>query len=534
LHFNTQSHTYLVMIKAWAITCLVASAVANAEQTPAEEVNPPTHAVTTTATPDEGTGNALQINAEEALHATEPNASSLASSVEPENSKLQSKEPVIDLKGTELDDDPNEYGFLEQQIDRGEASSAAASLDVIVHQIETLHHRYHEDLIKPLTLLGDAQLAQSDHDAAIETYARARHIARVSQGLFNEAQLPIVYREADVFRSLGDMRSAAEKEEYAFEVARRSYVAPDPRSIPATARLATFYISTYNPISARTLLMKAMAVHEQNGTHQSPEAIPLLRGIAQTHRMSRFPPFYVTTSDDNRLEGPTPGLTTGELDGQFLVVNSFPEGERALQSIVAIQRENFPDQPTLELDAILELADWHLLFGRYQAAHALYNHVFMRMAELNQRPEEFFATPAMLYFPRPDNPRSPPARDRAEITEGLVSLGFTVTSNGHVRTLKTLESEPPKLMDFRVRRSMRIAKFRPRYVEGQPVSAEDQTFTYRFPYYAAKEPVLEMESDSDAAEPGDAPEATTGGATDPAASNLEANTRAVPENESAT
>ena len=396
-----------------------------------------------------------------------------------------------------LDEDPNEFGFLEQQIGRGEASSAAASLEVIVRQIETTHHRYHEDLVKPLTLLGDAQIAQAEQDAAIDTYARARHIARVSHGLFGEEQLPIVYREANVFKDLGDMELAAEREEYAFEVARRAYAAPDPRAIPALTRLATFYINTYNPISARTLLMNAMAVHQQNGTDRTPQAIPLLRGIAQTHRMSRFPPFYVTNSDDNRLEGPRPGLTTGELDGQFLILNSFPEGERALQTIVAIQQENFPDQPTLELDAILELADWHLLFGRYQAAHSLYNHVFLRMAELNQRPEEFFATPAVLYFPRPDNPRSPPSGDRAQITEGMISLGFTVTPNGHVRTLKTLASEPPKLMDFRVRRSMRIAKFRPRYVEGQAVAAEDQTFTYRFPYYVVKDSTPPMQSDTE-------------------------------------
>lgn len=515
-----------VLIKAWAVTCLLAPAVAGAEQTPASEVE-----LTIPASP---TNTVRDKDTENVPPRTEPDAAPPAYSAAKESGERQNNEPVVDPASAEFDADPNEYGFLEQQIDRGEASSAAASLDVIVRQIEMLHHRYHEDLVKPLTLLGDAQLAQSDHDAAIETYARARHIARVSHGLFNEAQLPIVYREADVFRSLGDMRSAAEKEEYAFEVARRSYVAPDPRSIPATARLATFYISTYNPISARTLLMNAMAVHEQNGTHRSPEAIPLLRGIAQTHRMSRFPPFYVTTSDDNRLEGPTPGLTTGELDGQFLVVNSFPEGERALQSIVAIQRENFPEQPTLELDAILELADWHLLFGRYQAAHALYNHVFMRMAELNQRPEEFFATPSMLYFPRPDNPRSPPARDRAQITEGLVSLGFTVTPNGHVRTLKTLESEPPKLMEFRVRRSMRIAKFRPRYVEGQPVSAEDQTFTYRFPYYAAKEPSIEMESGSEKAGEHSASQATTDAASETTDSNMGANNMVALEFESAT
>ncbi len=386
-----------------------------------------------------------------------------------------------------FDDASEEYVFVRQQIGRGEAGSAQATLEVTVKQIESLHHRYHEDLIEPLTLLGDAHFAQGGHDEALETFARARHIARVSHGLFSEEQLPVVYREADAFKAVGDLHSAAKREEYAYEVAKRVFPDPNPSVIPVLARLATFYLETSNPISARTLLIRAMSVHQRNGTDASPAAIPLLRSIAQTHKLVRFPPYYVTTSDDNRLEGPRPALTTTELDRQYVVFNSFPEGEKALQQVIEIQRQHFPDRPTLELDAILELADWHLLFGRFQAAHTLYNHVFVRMAAENQKPEEFFATPTILYFPRPENPRAPAPRNRTgEIAEGLVSLGFTVTPNGQIRALKTLQSEPKKLMDFRVRRSMRIAKFRPRYVEGAPVNADEQTFTYRFPFYPSQ------------------------------------------------
>ena len=38
-------------------------------------------------------------------------------------------------------------------------------------------------------------------------------------------------------------------------------------------------------------------------------------------------------------------------------------------------------------------------------------------------------------------------------------------------------------MDFRVRRSMRIARFRPQYVEGEAVATEAHLFTYKFPYF---------------------------------------------------
>ena len=53
--------------------------------------------------------------------------------------------------------------------------------------------------------------------------------------------------------------------------------------------------------------------------------------------------------------------------------------------------------------------------------------------------------------------------------------------------MKTLESEPAKLMDYRVRRSIRVARYRPRYLDGQAVEAGEQNFTYRFPYYPLRE-----------------------------------------------
>ncbi len=377
--------------------------------------------------------------------------------------------------------------FLEQQITANEASGAAAQLEVIIAQIESLHHRYHPELIRPLTLLGDAQVSQNQHDKAIDTYARARHITRVSHGLFSREQLPIVYKEADLFNLLGDMSSAAQREEYAYEVASRAYDSMDLSVVPALTRLADFYLKTYNPISARSLLIRAMQIHQENATDTTPQAVPILRKIAKTHRQTRFPPFYVKHADDNRLEGPTPDLTTNDLDTQYMLVNSFPEGERALQKVVEIQRAYFPERPSVELDAILELADWHLLFGRYQAAHTLYNHVFVSMAENSQRPEDFFQTPRLLYFPRPENPKPPPLKKRSELSEGWVSLEFQVTPNGQVRALKTVESEPAKLMEYRVRRSMRVARYRPRYVEGQAVEAGEQNFTYRFPYYPLRE-----------------------------------------------
>lgn len=376
-----------------------------------------------------------------------------------------------------------DYGFLEQQIYAGEADRAQSQLEINVAEIEAVRHRYHEDLVIPLTLLGDTRVVQQDYDGALDLYERARHIARVSHGLFDAKQLAIVYREADTFRKIGDLSSAGQSEEYAYEVMHKLHDAYDPALLPGLLRLGNFYLETYNYLAARSLYNRAMSVHSKNNTHYTPDAVPALKGIAQSHRLERFPPFYVASATDNRLQGPTPRLTTSDLETQHIAFNNFPAGEKALQQIVEIRRLESTDSSTETLDAITDLADWHLMFGRSDNANTLYTHVYQKKEAKGEDAAGFFAKPTLLYLPRPHNPTPPPVTKRLAPATGVVTLQFDVATSGRIRKLKTLVSNPRKLMDFRVRRSMRLAVFRPSLIEGVPITMQDQTYSHEFEYF---------------------------------------------------
>ena len=384
--------------------------------------------------------------------------------------------------------DDTTYGFLSQQIASGEADDAADVLENTVNQIEAIHHRYHEDLIVPLTLLGDARMAQQDFDAALDLYTRARHVARVSHGLFDTRQLAVVYREADVLIAAGDLKSAAKREEYAYEVMRKAYPNYDPATLPGLMRLGDFYLNTFNYLSARAIYNAAMNVHSSNQTDFSLEAIPALRGIAISHRLERFPPIYIANPDQSSFDGPTPGLRSPEFDRQQMVFNNFPAGEKALQQIIEIHRRQEPENRAETLKAIIELADWHLIFGRSNMANTLYSDVYKQMLDSGADAASFFAQPTLIYLPMPENPRPPPADMRAEPADGLVTLSFDVAPTGRIRKLVTVDSQPEKLMDFRVRRSMRLAVFRPQLIDGLPVMAQAQTYTHEFRYFPKLDP----------------------------------------------
>lgn len=389
----------------------------------------------------------------------------------------------------------NDFVFLEQQIYRGEAGDAQNQLETIVAQIEATYHRYHEELLTPLTLLGDALMVQQQYAGALDYYARARHVSRVSFGLFDPRQVDVVYREADAFTKMGDLDSAGKREEYAYEVLHRTYDRYDPKLLPALGRLGDFYLETYNYLAARSLYNRAMNVHIKNDTDYAIEAIPTLQGIAQSHRLERFPPFYVANVDDSRLQGPTPHLTTTDLDRQYLSFNNFPAGEKALQKIVEIRRREVSPNTGAILDAILELADWHLMFGRSDTANTLYSHIYKQMAKRGNDAGLFFGTPALIYLPLPHDPKPPSVSKGTRRTAGVVTLQFNVAPSGRIRKMKTIASEPPKLMDFRVRRSMRLAIFRPKLVEGVAVMAETQTYSHQFEYFPAHTPNHDIPAD---------------------------------------
>lgn len=405
-------------------------------------------------------------------------------------------------------EDAADYEFIEQRIYRGESDEAQQQLEGIIEQLERTYHRYHEDLVVPLALLGDALMVQTEYDAALDKYDLARHLARVNYGLFDARQIPIVYREADALEKIGDLASSGQREEYAFEILRKLYGASDTRLLQPIYRLARFYLDTYNILAARALYERAVAIHEENGNGMTTEAIHALSGIALSHRLERFPPFYVSNPDNNTFEGPRAGLRSDDIQSQQISFNNFPAGERALQKIVQIRQSQEPEDKPATLTAMLELADWHQMFGRKRDAATLYTHIFEQMAQAGEDADAFFADPALLYFPRPENPKPPAASQRASQQTGLVTLQFDIAPNGRIRRLQTLESQPPKLMDFRVRRSMRSALYRPRLIAGTPVEAEAQTYTHEFSYFPRKEPPAEAGSEPEpdaASDAGEAP-----------------------------
>ena len=379
------------------------------------------------------------------------------------------------ILGTEADP----LAQIEQQITAREYDEAVRWLKGHVAVLDSGSHRFDGALVRPLTLLGDAHAGKGQYDIALEHYQRAFHLSRVNDGLNSPNQVQIVYREAAVLKALGEYRMANDREEYAYQVLTRAHGPMDEELLGGVYHLAKWYEQTGNVFAARSLYQHGVAILQANGKLESPEAITAFSGLASSYRMERFPVYYVADT------GPQSGSmsSAGGME-QALSVNNFPAGEAALQHIIRIHQIQEPLDQRALAQAVLDLADWYMLFDKTQRSVPLYAHAWELLEEIEGFDVvSYFAQPQLLYFPEPGTPRSVAASQRGEQTTGYVEIAFDVTDTGYVKNLKTVASEPDGLMDFRVRKSLRVARYRPMLVDGVPLAKETHTYRHEFPYY---------------------------------------------------
>ncbi len=387
---------------------------------------------------------------------------------------------------------------IELAIQAREFDSAKEELTAYIEQIEDATHRYSPDLVRPLVVLGDAHMAAGDYEEAGDSYGRAVHIDRVANGLHSSSQANIVYKEADALAALGDLAAANDRELYAYEVQLREHEPDSMDMLPATFRLGDWHLKTHNVLMARALYQQAERTLTKNSELEGEPAIRALRGVATTYRMERFPPIYHRASDEQVEGANTLPVRPFEDNTPFredatVYVNNFPQGEKALNRLAIMMREDPAASALDKANAMTDLADWYVLFDRPERAAPLYVEARRVLTEAGLPQADRFAKAEVLYFPEPPPLRAPAPDEREEMRLGFVKVGFTVTADGDVNELVTLEVQPESNMEYRVRRSMRIARYRPPLVEDQLAAATEQSFLYEYKFYPKKEKTLPAE-----------------------------------------
>jgi tetratricopeptide (TPR) repeat protein len=150
-------------------------------------------------------------------------------------------------------------------------------------------------------------------------------------------------------------------------------------------------------------------------------------------------------------------------------------------------------EPDLLRRAQLQVAlgDLYTRDGRPASAKVEYAEAWRDLSgseEFLDERDEYFRLPLRLSGgPYPNNARNP-RRKPGPTREGFVVIRYDVDADGRAANIKVVESEPPGLMDDPLKSVYRRSAYRPRFVDGDPMTTTDLLSRHDFSYVAVTDP----------------------------------------------
>lgn len=364
-------------------------------------------------------------------------------------------------------------------------------LDAIA-DIENHYGPYHAQLPQHLMGLGANYQSRGQHEEAEEIFRRAMHVSRISEGLYSLAQIPMLERLIESTVAQGDWADANDTHQYLYWLYKRNYGQNDPRMLPAILKLSHWHLNAYSVdnatrrfdhlINAHNLYLMAVELISSSLGPNDLQLVEVLKGLTVTN-------YYLATHQPvsgSQIEFQTgPANTRNAVDekarqDQF-ILKSYSSGRNAIARMYEVYATNPDAPPGAEISAQVQLADWNLLFDRWQSALEQYQAAYFAMASTSAGPakaDEFFSRPVAL----PDLPLLKSSVGTANDGLDYVVVSFDVTHNGSTQNIRILESHPENDTRNRaqVRRALKQAKFRPRFADGAPAHTEQITHRYVF------------------------------------------------------
>lgn len=425
-------------------------------------------------------------------------------------------------------------------------------LEQTVEALQATGDTWHPLIAESMTSLARLLQTDDNHTEALAVLERAVHTSRVNHGLFSLQQGPAIKMQVESHLALDEWDEADSLEQYHFYIHSRSLGDSNPELIPAMLSYAEWHVEAFADRRGELPPTRLIdAYHLYSGVmslvdaQPDPERYPRERYLHRLaylswlmHRtgvQSRSETLYAKTRkvDDNWAERIT--------DGQYRQHNNpFLQGEYALGQIIAIREQRVEESAPgssiqremrkLHAEAVLDLADWNLLFDRRQRAESVYRQAWALLANEHEALKQdifdrMVLIPSFENFMQPE--RNTPPTDASTPAMAIafssarslgaqsrrswpwVTMRFDLTRNGRVTNVEVVESSTE--INENVRRNMVMALrgslLRPALREGSP----DMTrgLVYRFPYNPANiaGSVIEAETSGQTTENADNPTA---------------------------
>ena len=319
--------------------------------------------------------------------------------------------------------------------------------------VEDAEGEYAVTLVEYYRGLGRTYIKSGQYQQAIVTLEQGQHISQRNLGLFNVEQSPLLDDLTTAYLGLGNTLEAKDTQVERLDNAIRRYGAADPRVIPYRYTLAKYYEQSRLPESAREQYQEVLDAQEE------------------------------------RLGAANVGLLAPlrELVALDLLVAQGAEPERR-DRLAALLEQN-QDVPATERGLSLALlGDWATVTGDAAAAGSYYRDAWNALrAAADVDVAGYFSKPSMLDFVPPLSPVDRNERSRP-YTWAEIVLEFNVTAAGLTADVRVVTRDSlTTALQARYSRRMRETHFRPRLVDGQPVTTTNVRSTHYVRRYVNKD-----------------------------------------------
>jgi tetratricopeptide (TPR) repeat protein len=375
----------------------------------------------------------------------------------------------------------------------GAPDAAEASYLRVIQMMESEGAMSSPRLARAQAGLAVAYHDSGRHDVAAERFERAIMMNRRNDGLFNDGQLPLLDKYADSLTMLDRIEDAHNVVRYGVRVVERKYGASSIEIVPRLEVAARWYTRVGAYDMAKAYLRRAIDIAERADGPNSAALVGPLTALAENYRRQMLAP----VQQDSSASSADPQRATTSFESSTVPSdNQWQEawfagrerrdsdGERALTRALQIaEGQPKPSQAQIA-DVRTQLGDWYQTrlqqdkaLTAYQRAWAAAQQVHMGDVTLA---DQLFAKPVLLHYVRPTEWDRYARRPPDQVTAHTVEIKLTVGDDGRVRDPSVVANDGSDKMAKAALEAVESARYRPRMVDGRPLTTPDVKFAQVF------------------------------------------------------
>ena len=359
--------------------------------------------------------------------------------------------------------------------------------------IESQDGVYEGRIEEQLLSLGLAQQYMGKHEKAIKIYKRAIHLNRINEGLYSTSQIPIIKRLINSHMAMAQWSKVDERYQYLYWLSKQNYGEDDIRLLPTLNQLSKWHLQAYamgigkDSDTVTTHLVEAYGMFEKSVELLSNQYGPNDQRLIDDLNGLTLSNYFFATFQKLPLEQHGSNVVSDigmrrstQMINQF-IANSFRRGKESLARVIDIHANDENATPWAVAKAKVKMADWLLMFNKRNSAIELYQEAYNSLTDEEtqlERSKMFVHPVALPHLDMLENNTYSEVDERQyDKQRDYVLASFDVTPQGKTTNIEILESQPVDNTSVRsrVKKSLRLARFRPRFIEGEPVFSEKVT-----------------------------------------------------------